>query len=242
MSREDEVVVSVTWVVLSTSCSSAPVEEGTLLVVVSSCCSVVTSVGSMPRVVGASEDVTDSGDVPKSGGLVVCVASSSRAVVVSLSVELSLSFKVVISVEMSLSSRVVDSDGLAVISSSFGEVESNVVTVVSSSATLVCDVVKTDFVVSSSSSFRVVCSDGTSVSDDGNLSVVVSASVVDNPSSFEVAGFSVIDSPESSGSTGNVVPMVGPTVVVTASSDTSSGAKVVASSDVACVSIASVDV
>jgi hypothetical protein len=143
------------------------------------------------------------------------------------------------------SGRVVASDGLVVTSSSFGvvgEVEPDLVTVVSSSATLFSDVVKTDFVVNSSSSFRVVFSDGTSVSDDGNFSVVVSASVVDNPSSFEVVVFSVIDSSVSSGSMGNVVPMVGPTVVVIASSDTSSGAKVVASSDVVCVSIASVEV
>ena len=132
---------------------------------------------------------------------------------VSLSVELSLSFNVVISVAMSLSSRVVDSDGLVVISASFGEVEPNVVKVISSSATLVSDVVITGFVVSSSSSFRVVCSDGTSVSDDGNLSVVASASVVDNPSSFEVVGFSVIDLSVSSGTMGNVVPIIGLTVV-----------------------------
>ena len=245
MSREDGVVMSVTWVVLSISCSSVPVVEATLMTVVLSSCSVVTSVDSMPRVVGASEDVTDSADVSKSGRIVVCMSSSSGEVVVALSVELSLSIRVVISVEMSLSGRVVASDGWVVISSSFGvegEVEPDVVTVVSSSSTLVSDVVKTGFVVSSSSSLRVVCSDGTSVSDDGNFSVVVSASVVDNPSSFEVVAFSVMDSSASSGSMGNVVPMVGPTVVVAVSSDTSSGANVVASSDVVCVSIASVDV
>ena len=107
-------------------------------------------------------------------------------------------------------------------------------------------VVKTGFVVSSSSSFSVVGSTGKSVSDDSDVvmidSVVASETRVDSSSSLTVVASSEISSSVAAGSVGEVVTTAEATVVVTSSSGVTCGAKVVASSDVVCASIASVDV